>query len=104
CRRGVDRGHAAGDMTPRTSRPTERAGNRRPVWCFARCARASGDGAPGGDGRYHEGRTGRITTFALAVLAGAFIAVGAAFATNTLAGTSAMPYGVARLLAGLAFV
>jgi formate transporter len=44
-----------------------------------------------------------ITTFALAVLAGAFIAVGAAFATNTLAGTSGMPYGVARLLAGLAF-
>jgi len=43
------------------------------------------------------------TTFALAVLAGAFIAVGAAFATNTLAGSSHLPYGVARLLAGLSF-
>jgi formate transporter len=43
------------------------------------------------------------TTFALAVLAGAFIAVGAAFATNTLAGSSSLPYGVARVLAGLTF-
>ena len=43
------------------------------------------------------------TTFALAVLAGAFIAVGAAFATNTLAGSSDLPYGVARLLGGVAF-
>ena len=43
------------------------------------------------------------TTFALAVLAGAFIALGAAFATTTLAGSSGLPYGVARLLAGLTF-
>ncbi len=43
------------------------------------------------------------TTFPLAVLAGAFIAVGAAFATNTLAGSSHLPYGVARLLGGLSF-
>src|SRR4051794_24256175 len=43
------------------------------------------------------------TTFALAVLAGAFIAVGAAFATNTLAGSAELPYGVARLLGGLTF-
>src|SRR5262249_33702047 len=43
------------------------------------------------------------TTFALAVLAGAFIAVGAAFPTNTLAGSSSLRYGVARLLAGLTF-
>jgi formate transporter len=43
------------------------------------------------------------TTFALAVLAGAFIAVGAAFATTTLAGSSTLPYGVARLLGGLTF-
>lgn len=43
------------------------------------------------------------TTFTLAVLAGAFIALGALFATVTLAGSSALPYGVARLLAGLAF-
>jgi formate transporter len=44
-----------------------------------------------------------VTTFALAILAGAFIAVGAAFATNTLAGSSDLPYGVARLLGGLTF-
>ena len=42
-------------------------------------------------------------TFALAVLAGAFIALGAAFATTTGTGAAAMPYGVGRLLAGLAF-
>ena len=42
--------------------------------------------------------------FALAVLAGAFIALGAIFATTVLAGSSgAMPYGVARLLAGTVF-
>ena len=40
--------------------------------------------------------------FALAVLAGAFIALGAAFAT-TVASGSDLPYGVTRLLAGLAF-
>jgi formate transporter len=44
-----------------------------------------------------------LTTFALAVLAGAFIAMGAVFATTTLAGSSGMPYGVARLLGGLTF-
>ncbi len=43
------------------------------------------------------------TTFALAVLAGAFIAVGAAFATNTLTGSSDLPYGVGRLLGGVTF-
>ena len=43
------------------------------------------------------------TTFALAVLAGAFIALGAAFATTTTTGGGAMPYGVARLLGGLTF-
>jgi len=44
-----------------------------------------------------------LTTFVLAILAGAFIAVGAIFCTTVLAGGSALPYGVARLLAGLAF-
>jgi formate transporter len=44
-----------------------------------------------------------IRLFLLAVLAGAFIALGAAFSTTVLAGSSALPYGVARLLAGLAF-
>ncbi len=43
------------------------------------------------------------TTFVLAVLAGAFIALGAVFATTTTAGGSDLPYGVARLLAGLTF-
>jgi formate transporter len=42
-------------------------------------------------------------TFALAVLAGAFIALGAIFATTVTAGGSSLPYGVSRLLAGLAF-
>jgi formate transporter len=46
---------------------------------------------------------GFANTFVLAVLAGAFIAMGAVFATTTLAGTSGMPFGVARLLGGLAF-
>lgn len=36
-------------------------------------------------------------------MAGAFIALGAAFSTTTLAGSSFLPYGQARLLAGLAF-
>ncbi|PWB56443.1 MAG: formate transporter FocA [Anaerolineales bacterium] len=41
--------------------------------------------------------------FLLAVLAGAFIAMGAIFATTVSAGASALPYGVARFLAGLVF-
>ena len=42
--------------------------------------------------------------FALAVLAGAFIAFGAMFATVTAAGASGvLPYGVVRLLTGLTF-
>ena len=57
-----------------------------------------------------------VTMFALSVLAGAFIALGAIFATTVLAGgisvkdaqgatvlTSALPYGINRLLAGLVF-
>ncbi|MBI4720002.1 MAG: formate/nitrite transporter family protein [Chitinivibrionia bacterium] len=43
-------------------------------------------------------------TFALAILAGAFIGLGAIFATTVLAGTGGMlPFGVQRLLAGLVF-
>jgi formate transporter FocA len=42
--------------------------------------------------------------FALAILAGAFIAMGAIFATTVTAGTSSvLPYGLTRLLAGLVF-
>ncbi len=41
--------------------------------------------------------------FALAVLAGAFIALGAIFATTVLAGGGTLPWGVGRLLAGTVF-
>ena len=42
-------------------------------------------------------------TFALAVLAGAFVALGAIFATTVTAGGAGLPWGVSRLLAGVAF-
>ena len=45
----------------------------------------------------------RLNVFVLAVLAGAFIALGANFATTVMAGSSQLPFGVARLLGGLAF-
>lgn len=41
--------------------------------------------------------------FALAILAGAFIGLGAMFATTVAAATSTLPYGVARLLIGFVF-
>ena len=41
--------------------------------------------------------------FVLAVLAGAFIALGAVFATTVTAGAADLPYGVVRLVAGLVF-
>jgi formate/nitrite transporter len=44
-----------------------------------------------------------LDLFVLAVLAGAFIALGAAFATTVGSGAAGMPYGVTRLLVGLAF-
>jgi formate transporter len=44
-----------------------------------------------------------LSLFALAILAGAFIGVGAIFCTTVLAGSGALPYGVARLLGGLVF-
>ena len=44
-----------------------------------------------------------MTLFSLAVLAGAFIALGAVFATNTAAGSGDLPFGVAKLLTGLVF-
>jgi formate transporter len=42
-------------------------------------------------------------TFALAVLARAFIALGGAFATTALAGAGTAPWGAIRVLGGLAF-
>ena len=50
-----------------------------------------------------KAETPALTMFTLAVLAGAFIALGAVFATNTAAGSSALPFGVAKLLTGLVF-
>lgn len=45
-----------------------------------------------------------LTMFALAVLAGAFIGLGAVFATTVAAGTgAAWPFGVSKLLTGLVF-
>ena len=43
------------------------------------------------------------TMFALAFLAGAFIALGAALATTVAAGASSLPYGVTKLLVGVVF-
>ncbi|MBT4770540.1 MAG: formate transporter FocA, partial [Rhodospirillaceae bacterium] len=48
----------------------------------------------------------RLDTFsllALAVLAGAFIGLGALFSTVVVTGAGEMPFGVVRLLAGLVF-
>jgi formate/nitrite transporter len=45
----------------------------------------------------------RFDVFVLSVLAGAFIALGAIFATTVSAGGAELPYGVVRLLAGLVF-
>ncbi len=44
-----------------------------------------------------------LRMFLLAILAGAFIAMGAIFATTVSAGGSALPYGIVRLLAGITF-
>jgi formate transporter FocA len=43
------------------------------------------------------------TLFALSVLAGAFIGLGAVFATTVSTGGGELPYGINRLLTGLAF-
>lgn len=49
-------------------------------------------------------RMDTLSLFALAVLAGAFIALGAMFATTVLAGADGVvPFGISRLLSGLAF-
>lgn len=44
-----------------------------------------------------------LSTLSLAVLAGAFIALGGMFATTALAGTADAPWGPVRVLAGVAF-
>jgi formate transporter len=44
-----------------------------------------------------------LRMFLLAILAGAFISMGAIFATTVSAGSSVLPFGIARLLAGTVF-
>lgn len=44
-----------------------------------------------------------LTMTVLAILAGAFIALGAMFATTVTTGAAALPYGVTRLLGGVVF-
>jgi formate transporter FocA len=44
-----------------------------------------------------------VTMFVLAILAGAFISLGAIFATTVATGGTDLPYGVSRLLTGLVF-
>lgn len=46
---------------------------------------------------------GIFRMLALGILAGAFIAMGALFATTVWAGLAGLPYGIQRLLGGLAF-
>jgi len=48
-------------------------------------------------------RLDTLRMFLLGILAGAFISMGAIFATTVSAGASTLPYGIARLLAGLVF-
>lgn len=50
-----------------------------------------------------KARLDALTLFVLAILAGAFIALGAMFATTVLAGSDALPFGFGRLLAGMVF-
>ncbi len=50
-----------------------------------------------------KARMDTISLLALAVLAGAFIALGAIFSTVVATGAGDLPFGVGRLLAGLAF-
>ncbi len=46
---------------------------------------------------------GSLSMFALAVLAGAFISLGAIFATTVTTGGGTLPFGVSKLLGGLVF-
>ena len=50
-----------------------------------------------------KARMAALDVFALSVLAGSFIALGAIFATTVASGGAGLPYGVVRLLAGLTF-
>jgi formate transporter FocA len=50
-----------------------------------------------------KAETSTLKTFALAVLAGSFIAMGSVFATTTAAGSGEMPFGAAKLMTGFVF-
>lgn len=50
-----------------------------------------------------KARRAAVTLFVLGLLAGAFIAFGALFMTVVLTGSGDLPWGIARLIAGLAF-
>jgi formate transporter len=55
------------------------------------------------DAGVRKARLDTVSLFALAFLAGAFISLGAIFATTVSAGAADLPFGLVRLLAGLAF-
>jgi formate transporter len=60
--------------------------------------------AKAGDIGVTKAGMGIVRTLALSVLAGAFIALGAMFATTVTAGSAdAIPFGLAKLIAGVAF-
>ena len=50
-----------------------------------------------------KAETDALNMFILAILAGAFISLGAIFATTVATGGAAMPFGINKLLVGLAF-
>lgn len=51
----------------------------------------------------HKVNTPAANVFLLAILAGGFIAMGSVFYTTVLAGSASLPFGVGRLLGGVAF-
>jgi formate transporter FocA len=60
--------------------------------------------AKAGDVGVSKAGMSALRTFALAVLAGAFIGLGAMFATTVTAGSAdAIPFGIAKLIGGVAF-
>ncbi|MDP8223936.1 MAG: formate/nitrite transporter family protein, partial [Candidatus Lernaella stagnicola] len=51
----------------------------------------------------NKGNMDAVSMFFLAILAGAFIAMGAVFCTTAVTGGGDLPYGVTKLLGGLTF-
>ena len=90
-------GAAVSAPTPTTPTSTERQPHSLDALLPAQVARKAEDVGVSKAG------LGALETLALAVLAGAFIALGAVFATTVMTGASAMPWGVGRLLGGLVF-